>query len=153
FGYVQAEVIGRPLDLLLAQRLQSAHRRHVAEFAQSPDVARTMGQRREVSGRRKDGSEFPAEASISKLALGNELVFTVILRDITERKHTEQVTRESEDRFRWMADAIPEVIWFTSLEPEKVLYVSPSFERVWGLPVEDLYQNPRLWAEIILPED
>src|SRR5215510_11526987 len=65
FGYVQAEVIGCPLDLLLPQRLQNVHRRHIAEFAQSPNVARTMGQRREVSGRRKDGSEFPAEASIS----------------------------------------------------------------------------------------
>jgi len=91
FGYTQAEVIGRPLDLLLPQRLEDVHRKHIEDFARSPDVARTMGQRREVSGRRKDGGEFPAEASISKLDLGRELVFTVIMRDITERKRAERL--------------------------------------------------------------
>ncbi len=90
FGYIEGDVIGKPLDLLIPQRFGGAHRKHIEEFADSPDVARTMGQRREVFGRRKDGHEFPAEASISKLDLGGELVFTVILRDITERKRTEQ---------------------------------------------------------------
>ena len=70
-----------------------------------------------------------------------------------ERKRTEEALEESEERFRQMADTIPEVIWITSLDPEKVLYVSPSFERIWGLPVEDLYQNPRLWIDTIHPED
>jgi len=90
FGYTPAEVIGSPLGLLLPHRFEDVHRKHIEEFARSPDVARTMGQRREVSGRRKDGGEFPAEASISKLDLGGELVFTVILRDITGRKRAEQ---------------------------------------------------------------
>ncbi len=90
FGYSESEVIGNPLDLLMPHRFATAHRRHIGEFARSPDVARTMGQRREVSGRRKDGREFPAEASISKLDLGGEVVFTVILRDITDRKRAEQ---------------------------------------------------------------
>jgi PAS domain S-box-containing protein len=70
-----------------------------------------------------------------------------------ERKRTEAALQESEERFRQMADTIPEVIWFTALEPEKVLYVSPSFERIWGLPVENLYRNPRLWTETIHPDD
>ncbi len=90
FGFTPAEIIGSPLDLLLPQRFEKVHRKHIKEFAHSPDVARTMAERREVSGRRKDGSEFPAEASISKLDLGGERVFTVILRDISERKRAEQ---------------------------------------------------------------
>ena len=70
-----------------------------------------------------------------------------------ERNRTEAALQESEERFRRMAEAIPEVIWFTSLDPEKVLYVSPGFERIWGFPVGKLYQDPRLWTETIHPED
>jgi len=67
--------------------------------------------------------------------------------------HGEAAVRQSEERFRRMADTIPEVIWITALEPERVLYTSPSFERIWGLKVEELYRSPRLWTETIHPED
>jgi PAS domain S-box-containing protein len=70
-----------------------------------------------------------------------------------ERKRAEEALHESEERFRQMADALPEVMWILGLEPERVLYASPSFERIWGLPVEDLYQKPRLWTEAIHPDD
>jgi PAS domain S-box-containing protein len=96
FGYTHAEVVGRSLDLLLPRRFEEVHRRHLRDLARSPDVARAMGQRREVFGRRKDGSEFPAEASISKLDLGGELVFTVILRDVSERRRAEELLREAQ---------------------------------------------------------
>lgn len=97
FGYSQHEVIGQPLDSLLPGRFAAAHRGHIESFGKSPEVSRLMGQRRELFARRKDGSEFPAEASISKLALGGELTFTVILRDITEQKRLENRLRQSEN--------------------------------------------------------
>ncbi len=61
--------------------------------------------------------------------------------------------RDSEQRFRSMADANPDVVWITELSPERVVYASPSFERIWGLPVEDLYLDPHLWINGIHPED
>jgi PAS domain S-box-containing protein len=67
--------------------------------------------------------------------------------------HLEHLAVESEELLRRMADAIPEVVWITALDPEQVLYVNPSFERAWGLPVEELYRNPRLWTETLHPED
>jgi PAS domain S-box-containing protein len=89
FGYTAEEVIGQPLDLLLPERFTAMHRQHVSGFAQSGGRARRMGERSEIFGRRKDGSDFPAEASISRLNLGSETVFTAILRDISDRKQTE----------------------------------------------------------------
>ena len=81
------------------------------------------------------------------------LEFVGAVTDITELKHADEALRESEERFRTMADALPEAIWIRALRPESMLYVSPSFERIWGLPLEDLYRNPRLWTEAIHPED
>ena len=79
---------------------------HVEEFAKSPEVSRSLAQRREVFGRRKDGREFPAEASISKLDLGAEVVFTVILRDITERKEAAEALRASAQLAHGQAEAL-----------------------------------------------
>ncbi len=70
-----------------------------------------------------------------------------------ERSRHEVAREESEQLLRRMADKVPEVVWITGLAPERVLYCSPSFERVWGLPVEALYRDARLWTETIHPED
>ncbi len=64
-----------------------------------------------------------------------------------------QALQESEARFRRMADASPDCIWITDLVPERVVYASPSFERIWGHTVEDLYREPRLWVDGIHPDD
>ena len=55
--------------------------------------------------------------------------------------------------FRRLADTIPHVVWITSLHPERVIYVSPSFEHTWGRSPQELYDDPRVWTQAIHPED
>ncbi len=96
FGYAAAEVVGQPLGMLLPERFRGGHAGMVRGFAGAPEPARQMADRREIFGLRRDGMEFPAEASISKLAMPDgSMVFTVLLRDISARKAFEQ----SEQRF------------------------------------------------------
>lgn len=90
FGYRSEEILGRPLDLLLPEGFEGLHHNHIQAFRGSQDPARFMGERREVRGRRKNGEEFPAEASISRLSGGDRVLFTAAVRDITERKQAEE---------------------------------------------------------------
>ncbi len=104
FGYKIDEVLGETLSLLLPDRFRNDHQQHIQQFAQSSSTsttnARRMGERGEIYGRRQDGTEFPAEASISKLEIGDETIFTVILRDISDRQQIEISLRTSEEQFR-----------------------------------------------------
>ncbi|MBG1270188.1 ATP-binding protein, partial [Nostoc sp. WHI] len=94
FGYSAQEVIGQDLDLLLPQRFCDVHSQHIVDFGQSSNLASRMGKRREIYGRRKDGTEFSAELSISKIDMDEEIFYTVILRDVTERKQIERMKDE-----------------------------------------------------------
>jgi signal transduction histidine kinase len=82
---------------LLPKALRRRHAALIEEFDRAPEVSRMMSRRAEIVGVRKDGSEFPAEASLSKLDLGGEMLFTVLLRDITERKQVERAILKGKD--------------------------------------------------------
>ena len=86
FGYGADETMGEPLTMLLPLRARALHETHVARFGDSPEISRRMGHRAPISGLRKNGEEFPAEASISKLEIAGERIFSVVLRDITEAR-------------------------------------------------------------------
>ncbi len=93
FGHAAGDVVGRHLALLLPPRYRAAHELHMEHFARAAESARRMAERREIFGLRADGTEFPAEASISKLVTEQGMLFTVVLRDVTERKRTEEDER------------------------------------------------------------
>ena len=89
FGHPGSEVIGQSLDILLPARFRHHHDQHITRFLNSLDDSRLMSSRSEIFGLKKDGSEFPAEASISKLRVGDEVMLTVLLHDVSERKKVE----------------------------------------------------------------
>jgi len=93
FGYGAHDAIGQSLAMLLPPRTRGVHDAHMKRFAAGPEVARRMGERREIFGVRRNGEEFPAEASISKLQTPSGMLYTVVLRDVTERKRAEEDER------------------------------------------------------------
>src|SRR6266496_2625647 len=97
FGYKQQEILGQPLDILIPERYRNTHSQQVAKFGQSAHRTMLMGGRQAVFGLRKDGTEFPMEAALSRLDDNGEPVYTAIARDITDRLRIEEELRRSRD--------------------------------------------------------
>jgi PAS domain S-box-containing protein len=97
FGYRQADILGRSLDILIPERFREIHRQYLNRFAEAKQQTLIMSERQPVFGLRNDGTEFPLVASISRLDLDGEKIFTAILRDITEEVRAKEELRRSHD--------------------------------------------------------
>lgn len=95
FGYCREELIHESVERLIPERLRSCHEEHRFSFSMAPRV-RPMGAGMELFARRKDGSEFPVEISLSPIRTENEMLITAAVRDITERKRAERLLQEKE---------------------------------------------------------
>jgi two-component system, cell cycle sensor histidine kinase and response regulator CckA len=96
FGYSSDEVAGMPLDILLPPRFTERHRHHMTEMAAPADGLRRHTEHFDVIGRRKDGSEFPAESSIARLVEGGHTTFMAVIRDVSERHALEAQLRQAQ---------------------------------------------------------
>jgi PAS domain S-box-containing protein len=85
----ETEALGQPIDRFIPRRYREVHSEHIRDFARTGNTSRAMGHLRALGALRCDGEEFPIEASISQVQVGEQRLFTVILRDITERKRQE----------------------------------------------------------------
>ncbi|MEG4969183.1 PAS domain S-box protein [Microcoleus sp. B6-A1] len=137
FGYKIEDILGEPLNLLLPEQFRDAHPQHIKQFAQSSTRARRMGERSEILGRRQDGTQFSAEASISKLEMRDETVFTVIMRDISDRQKIEMALRNSEEQFRHAFEDASIGMAIVSLDGHWIK-VNPALCQILGYSSEEL---------------
>ena len=100
FGCPANEALRSSIERFIPESFRSAHGRHVDQFGKTGTTTRRMGALGSVSGLRVNGEEFPIEASISQMVVGGHRLFTVILRDITDRKRAEAAVLESEQRLQ-----------------------------------------------------
>lgn len=111
-----AEAVGQPLDRFIPERFRAAHAGHVKAFGDSGSTSRAMGRLAALGALRADGEEFPMEASISQGEVGGHKVFTVIMRDITQRKRAETALRESETRLQATVENLAEGVVVSDTE-------------------------------------
>ncbi|MCT7980582.1 PAS domain S-box protein [Laspinema olomoucense] len=131
FGYSAAQLLGQPLDQLLPLCLDSTGESAVSGEGCSATLARMMDQSGEIIGLRQDGTEFPAEVSISEVEIAGEQVFTLCLRDITERKRAEAERAKLIE----ILEATPDFILSASVDGT-VFYLNKAARTVLGVPLE-----------------
>lgn len=122
FGYQRAEVLGKPLDLILPERMVQSHRELIREFAASGETVRPMKKRLAVGARRKDGTEFPVEIGLSKLQEGEQQFYAAFIVDVTERRLTEQALLESEASYRALFEDNPQPMY--SYDPDTLRFLA-----------------------------
>jgi len=116
FGYLAGELIGTSIEILAPEAVRQAHVRHRSEFSSSPR-AREMGSGLELKGRRKDGTTFPVEISLSPLHEPDSQFVAAAVRDTTERKRIQEALRLSEERFRRLTAEVRDYAIFM-LDPQ-----------------------------------
>jgi PAS domain S-box-containing protein len=95
FGYSEAELLGKPISMLIPERYREAHDAHIRNFARTKVTNRGMGGFGQIAGRRADGREFLIDASISQAECAGERLFTVVLRDVTQRIEAEKALQKN----------------------------------------------------------
>ena len=108
-----------------------------------------------VELRKKNGDTLLMEVDASPLKDSSGKVTAIVgaARDVTQRETAQRALRQSEQRFRRLAETISEVFWMANPDLSQIHYISPAYEQIWGRSCESLYQNPKAWAEAVHPDD
>ena len=137
FGRNKWEMIGKPLDSLMPKKYREKHGQYVSSYLATGKPNSAIGKILELPGLRSDGNVFPMEISLSAGRLENKQFVVAVARDVTERKQMEDTLRQSEERFREVAENEQEWIWEVDAEGIYT-YASPVVEKILGYKPEEV---------------
>lgn len=148
FGYEESELIGQNISMLMPTPYREEHDQYLSAYIET-GVARIIGQGREVTAVRKDGSQVEVDLAVSEVRVGEQRMFTGILRDMTSRKQAEAAARRERtfsDNLFETANAIVAV-----LDPEgKIFKINPYLEQLSGYTSDEVCGKD--WFETFLPD-
>ena len=144
----RAQVVGHSLDEV-GLAASPADREHL--WQRAGQVGRLTSV--ELPIQRKDGTTGHALLSAERVMLQGEAFWLTAMQDVTQRRAAEAALRESEERFRQLAEGVREVFWMTDAATDEVVYVSPACEAVWGLSPSALLAAPDRWLQAVHPDD
>jgi PAS domain S-box-containing protein len=147
-----SDVLSQSLDTLLPERFRKAHRGYIAQFGGAGITTRSMSRPDTLWGLRSDGEEFPIEASISQIEKDGEKLFTVILRDITERKRAEEELRRERNRLGLALSAGKMGVFEMDLI-DNLMWWSPESYSLFGVEPDNFTLNRESLASLVLPGD
>lgn len=163
FGYTRNELIGGKIEILVPERHRPSHHHQRQEFAEQPRTRR-MGKGLELYGRRRDGSEFPVEISLSPVSTGNGMLVLSAVRDVSDRKRTEEQLRraheelnrrkdrqlwDSQNRLALIADSSQDAIIGKTLDGI-ITHWNRGAEQIYGYKAEEIIGKP---ISILAPND
>jgi len=147
FGYDRQELIGQPVEILIPERFRRIHPQHRSDYTAQPHM-RPMGVGLDLYARRKDGSEFPVDILLSPVETSEGQVVLSIVRDISEKKQSEEALRRSELQWRSLFEFSPDAIIASDGEG-KISEVNGQVERFFGYDRSELLGQP---VEILIPD-
>ncbi|NQU57061.1 MAG: PAS domain S-box protein, partial [Rhodospirillales bacterium] len=147
FGYKAAEVVGKNIKMLMPQPYRREHDGYMARYRKT-NTPHIIGNVREVTGQRKDGSTFPMELAVSEHFQDGKRAFTGVIRDITEQKAVEDALRESEERYALAIKGANEGIWDWDIRTNH-LFVSERLEEIVGV---DLVNKLKSTNNVVLED-
>lgn len=148
FGWPAEQVKGRPLTLLIPERFRASHAEHVQRFGETGVTSRRMGGTAVVYGQRANGEEFPMDASISQVDTAQGKLFTVILRDVTQRLRAEQEQARLAQRLSGLLDSAMDAI-ITVDKGQRILMYNRAAEKIFGWAAMQVIGRP---LDMLIPE-
>jgi PAS domain S-box-containing protein len=149
FGYDRGELLGELIERLIPQRYRDRHPGYRSGYFADPQT-RPMGGGRDLWGRRKDGSEVPVEIGLKPVQMDDGLHVLASVIDISERRQADDALRESESRFRFLAETIPCLVW-TSRPDGYNDFLNRRWIEYTGLTLEQ--SQGEGWARVLHPDD